>query len=249
MEALSHVEVADHPIIAMDDVVAYDAVTHEMELTREAFDRLVELQVPVSGTSFVVCVDGEPVYWGAFWTLLSSLAFDGVTIWQPLGSEHPTSVRLELGYPSAEAYDGDDPRSAHEVLRVLQEAGKMGLVSEARTCPLPHGMKGYELYSWQEEDEWHFTLISGTNRAKATAEIVAPIYIVSEDGWVQLHVVGLDEIKDVLGRLPTGESIYWLSAVTAGSGDVVFELPPQTILHEVVRHAATCGVDLRVANR
>jgi hypothetical protein len=28
---------------------------------------------------------------------------------------------------------------------------------------LPHSMKGYELYSWQADEQWHFTLITGTN--------------------------------------------------------------------------------------
>ncbi|MBN1153142.1 MAG: hypothetical protein JXA58_08020 [Dehalococcoidia bacterium] len=249
MEALSHVDIADEPIISMGDVVAYDEASHEMQLTQQAFDRLVKLEVPVSGTSFVVCVDSQPVYWGAFWTPISSQSFDGVTIWQPLGTRDPTMVQLQLGYPAAEAYEGQDPRNAPDVLCALQEAGKLQSVSEASTCPLPHGMKGYELYSWQEDNEWHFTLISGTNRNKAAAEIVAHINIVSEDGWVQLHVVGVEAIETTLSRLPPEESVYWLSALTAGNQDIVFSLPPQSVVDEVIEHAATCGLDLRVATR
>ena len=73
MGALSHIEIADEPLISMDDVVAYDAATHEITLTSKAFDRIASLEVPVSGTSFVVCVDRSPIYWGAFWTPLSSI--------------------------------------------------------------------------------------------------------------------------------------------------------------------------------
>ena len=249
MEALSHVEIAENPIVSMADVVSYDVATHEMVLSQGAFERIVELEVPVSGTSFVVCVDGQPVYRGAFWTPISSLSFDGVTICQPLDPMDPTSIQLQLGYPSAEAYEGEDPRNAPDVLCPLQEAGKLQSISEAHTCPLPHSMKGYELYSWQEEDDWHFTLISGTNRSKAIAEIVAPVYIVTHDGWVQLHVVGEEAIETTLSRLPPGESVYWLSPLTGGNQDIVVSLPPQSVVDAVMEYAATCGLDLRVANR
>jgi len=247
LAVLSHVEIADKPIIATDDIVAYDPDTHEMELTPEALERLVALEVPVSGTSFVVCVDGKPVYSGAFWVLYSSLLFDGITIFKPLDTEDPTPVQLQPGYPSAEFYEGEDPRSAPDVLRALDEAGKLKSISYASTCPLPHCMKGYELYSWQEDDEWHFTLISGTNRTKAATEIVAPVYTVSQDGWVQLHAAGVEVIETTLSRLPPGESVHWLSALSAGNDDIVFSLPPQSVVDTIVGHAATCGLDLRVA--
>jgi len=50
------------------------------------------------------------------------------------------------------------------------------LVSGIAACsttskePLPSSMKGYELYSWQEEGQWHFTLVTGTNRNKTLSE-------------------------------------------------------------------------------
>jgi len=246
MEALSHVEIADNPIVSMDDVVSYDQATHEMELTQQAYQRIVELEVPVSGTSFIVCVDGLPAYRGAFWTPVSSLSFDGVTIWKPLSPTDPTSIQLQLGYPSAEAYEGEDQRNAPGVLCALQEAGKLQSRSEASTCPLPHSMKGYELYSWQEDVNWHFTLVSGTNRSKTIAEIVAPVYTVTNDGWVQLHATGVEEIEAALNRLPADECVYWLSAPITGSDASSFSLPPQSMVDEIVRHAVACGLDLHV---
>jgi len=68
------------------------------------------------------------------------------------------------------------------------------LVSVLSTCqatsagPLPRSMKGYELYSWQEQGQWHFTLITGTNRNKQLEEIISDGNTVSEDGWVKIHV-------------------------------------------------------------
>ena len=51
---------------------------------------------------------------------------------------------------------------------------------------LPHSMKGYELYSWQVGDDWHFTLITGTNRLKTLEEITLGEDVVTPDGWESL---------------------------------------------------------------
>ena len=66
MEALSHVELADQSIIGINDVITYNEQTHELKLTQSAFERISQLEVPTNGKSFLVCVDKNPVYWGAF---------------------------------------------------------------------------------------------------------------------------------------------------------------------------------------
>ena len=125
MEALSHVEIADQPIISLTDIITYNAQTHELKLTADAFERISKLDVPVSGKSFVICVDKGPLYWGAFWTPISSLSFDGVTIWKPLNSHELKVITLELGYPSSSFYRGEDPRNNTEALKSLERAGKL----------------------------------------------------------------------------------------------------------------------------
>ena len=125
MEALSHVNIANQPIVSIHDIITYDAQSHEIVLTNEAFERISQLEVPVSGKSFLVCVDKEPVYWGAFWTLISSISFDGVTIWKPFGSWGPEVIALELGYPSPSFYGGEDPRNNSEVMKSLEQTGKL----------------------------------------------------------------------------------------------------------------------------
>ena len=122
MPALSHIDIAEQPVIALDDILSYDADTHEMTLTKEAFSRIATLEVPVSGKSFVVCVDSQPVYWGAFWTPVSSMPFNGVTIRKPFNSQGPKVIRLELGYPSPSFYEGEDPRNSAEVLDSLEQS-------------------------------------------------------------------------------------------------------------------------------
>jgi hypothetical protein len=73
----------------------------------------------------MVCVDKDPIYWGAFWTPISSMSFEGVTIWIPLGFQEPNVITLELGYPSSTFYAGEDPRNNPEILNSLSEAGKL----------------------------------------------------------------------------------------------------------------------------
>lgn len=125
MEALSHVGIAERPLISLADIVAYDAQTHEITLTETAFRRIFQLGVPVSGKSFMVCVDKNPVYWGAFWTPLSSISFDGITICKPLGEGDSPVITLELGYPSPSFYSGDDPRVNAEIIESLEKSGKL----------------------------------------------------------------------------------------------------------------------------
>ena len=125
MPALSHVDIAEQPIIAMSDIITYNSKTHEITLTTSAYERISKLEVPVRGKSFVVCVDRKLIYWGAFWTPVSSISFDGVTIMLPLSSQDAKVVKLELGYPSPSFYGGEDPRLNAEVMKSLEQAGKL----------------------------------------------------------------------------------------------------------------------------
>jgi hypothetical protein len=125
MKALSHVNLTDQPIISIKDIITYNAQTHEIKLTDEAFERIYQLDVSTGGKSFIVCVDKAPIYWGAFWTPISSISFDGVTIWKPYSSQGPTVITLQLGYPSSSFYGGEDPRSNPVVIESLEQAGKL----------------------------------------------------------------------------------------------------------------------------
>jgi len=125
MEALSHVDIAAEPVVSMQDIVSYDAQTHEIKLSDEGLEKIRTLDVPVSGKSFVVCVNKAAVYWGAFWVDVSSLSFNGITIMKPFGSQQETSIKIGLGYPSPSFYEGSDPRNNQEILQSLEQAGKL----------------------------------------------------------------------------------------------------------------------------
>ncbi len=112
------------PVISMEDIVSYTWEVHEIRLTEAAFAKVMALRVPVQGLPFVARVDGRQVYAGAFWTPLSSMAFNGVTILLPLGAQEPV-IRIELGYPGSDLFTGDDPRFNLRVRKALERAGKL----------------------------------------------------------------------------------------------------------------------------
>ena len=124
MPALSHVDVAESPFLSLPDIVSYEWNTHEIKLTASAMEKLSVIQVPTNGTSFVVCVDRQPLYWGAFWVGYSSLSFDGIIIMQPLPTEGDT-ITISKGYPSASFYRGEDPRNDARIMESLKQAGKL----------------------------------------------------------------------------------------------------------------------------
>jgi len=248
MPALSHVDLADKPVIALRDIVSYNAQTHELLLTESAFERICQLKVPVGGKCFLVCVDQEPVYWGAFWTPVSSISFDGVTIWQPFDAQQIPVVALELGYPSALFYGGEDPRNNVEVMQSLERAGKLvNKLSISEAGSLPHSMKGYELYSWPQSGEWHFTLITGTNRNKTLEEITSPEDYVSTVGWIKVHAIGMENMKVALGKLPQSEFVIWLAELREPTGQTSeIQLPPMEIISEIKAYADSLGIQMQI---
>ena len=123
-EQLAGLSVEETPFLSLDDILSYDKSSHEMTLTDDAAERLRALDVPVSGRPFVIRVAGKPIYAAAFWTPISSMGFDGVIIMQPLHPDQQT-VRLELGYPSATFYAGQDPRGDPRIMDALDRAGKL----------------------------------------------------------------------------------------------------------------------------
>ena len=251
MATLSHVDLTDQPAISSQDIITYNAQTHEMKLTDQAFERTCELEVPVEGRAFMVCVDKQPIYWRSFWTPISSISFDGVTIWQPYSSQDPAIITLQLGYPSSSFYGGEDPRNSAEVLRSLEQAGKLiDKLSTTSVEQLPRSLKGYELYSWEEEGQWHFALITGTNSIKTLEEITSEEDFISETGWVKIQVVGADAIKDVLGHLPEGESVFWCDELHIGQPtETDFQLPPEQITHAIEEYANLRGLDFAITMR
>lgn len=112
---------------------------------------------------------------------------------------------------------------------------------------LPHLLKGYELVSWKSDQEWNFTLISGTNRQKTFEELISPESFITEEGYVKITVTSVEDIMRVLERVPAGESIAWSGMSLTGqvpSGTIYFSYPPQEIMDELFMLANERGFDL-----
>ncbi len=127
MVDLDGLELQEEPIVFDDDIIAYSRETHEIELTAEAYERIQQLFTPpveVRGIPFVVRVDAERIYAGAFVTPVSSISFDGVVIGQPFDRDRRV-ITIGLSYPSPEAFTGEDPRSDPRILQSLDAAGKL----------------------------------------------------------------------------------------------------------------------------
>ncbi len=114
---------------------------------------------------------------------------------------------------------------------------------------LPKSVKGYELYSWQSGHDWNFTLITGTNRAKAFDEIIAPGNSIGGDGFVKFSVTGIAEIEKLVALLPANEQVFW-SGMDLGdqvpSGTVYLTFPPQNVIEELVKFCADHQVQLQL---
>jgi ABC-type glycerol-3-phosphate transport system substrate-binding protein len=122
--------------------------------------------------------------------------------------------------------------------------------SSAPTVPLPRSMKGYELYSWQNGGEWYFTLITGTNRNKSLEEITSEFNTESPDGWVDIHAVGIEEIKAILHRIPAGEFVIWAGGGFVQSPEAAtakLVLPTVDTVNEIKEYANQLGLDFTVS--
>ena len=75
-EALSDLQLAEEPLFDLDDIEYYDWGSHRFSISERAFIALrnvVKAHHSVSGIPFVVVVNQQPRYLGAFWFAYSSI--------------------------------------------------------------------------------------------------------------------------------------------------------------------------------
>ncbi len=92
-------------------------------------------------------------------------------------------------------------------------------------------LKGYELYSWQIEGDWYFTLVVGTNRLKTCDEVTSP----------EVRVQGIEALKRELNLVPSGEQVFWSTRHVPK-----MTLPPVEIIDEIGAYCEQIGVQLEV---
>lgn len=108
------------------------------------------------------------------------------------------------------------------------------------TLKVGHSMKGWELYSWQSENKWYYSVLVGTNRTKTTAEITSK----QTSATKLLIVTGTDSLKLLLNKFPQSESILWLGR-WPDNRDVV-QLPSQEVQDEIVSYGTQKGLTIHV---
>lgn len=105
-----------------------------------------------------------------------------------------------------------------------------GSSPEPSATPFPESMKGYELYSWQDGNQWKFSILVGTNREKTLDEIKSADVLLS----------GVDELKSTLEKIPAGQYVTWSTKET-------LSLPPEDILKQIEQTCKDQGLILNIA--
>jgi hypothetical protein len=135
-------------------------------------------------------------------------------------------------------------------IAILSGCNQSPLVEDTSLALFPSSLKGYELYSWQENGDWYFTLVTGTNRTKTSAEITSEEDILEDDGWLKITVMGVPELVKVLDRLPSSEQIFWLDGKRlAEVGETSkFVFPPGEVVDQVRQYSEGKGINLEVVH-
>jgi hypothetical protein len=105
----------------------------------------------------------------------------------------------------------------------------------------PHSMKGWELYSWSNGSEWHYSILVGTNRMKTCDEVMTNEAIVT----------GIGSLKTALAKFPYGEYIMWMDWWLEDCWDYDLgnlSLPSQGIVDEIKQYCTEHGLTLNVAD-
>lgn len=117
------------------------------------------------------------------------------------------------------------------------------------TLQLEGAVKGWELYSWLEEEKhcrhWKYALLQGTNRLKSYNAITKEAV---------LRVSGEEQLKLLLDKLPAGENILWPGRTwlsnTWGPGNIDYgdlELPPAAFTSAIKAYCLQRGLSLTLA--
>jgi len=92
------------------------------------------------------------------------------------------------------------------------------------------------MYSWQnEQGEWHFSLLGGTNRLKTKEEITGSPF-------------GVKEIKANLCHLSLQDQVVWMN-LSVDDGNPQLAFPPDSIMKEIQETAQDCDINLRVVKK
>lgn len=123
----SSIRLAESPLISETEIISYDLADHSMRLKPEALSRIPK--PPVSGTPFVVVVNGERVCLGVFTTCASSMSFAVPSIIvdrRTLVTNQPAdTLVVDRAYPSPSFGVGPVPRNDQRIKSTLSALHKL----------------------------------------------------------------------------------------------------------------------------
>lgn len=114
------------PLLELASVAYYSESSHRLGLDAWYSGEYMANSLPALGTDgvpFVVTVDGERIYLGAFFTSLSSDGFDGPVI--VVEDVEQTSFVIEPSYPGNGPVPEPDPRADPRLMELFSSAGKL----------------------------------------------------------------------------------------------------------------------------
>lgn len=103
------------------------------------------------------------------------------------------------------------------------------------TLSFSHSMKGWELYSWPNGNEWNYSVLKGTNRGKSYSEITTN----------KILVVGKSPLKTLLAKLPANEEIFWRGKGWLENTETV-SLPDENTISELQEFCSLKSLSLHI---
>jgi hypothetical protein len=110
------------------------------------------------------------------------------------------------------------------------------------TIKLEHSLKGWELYSWPNGDDWNYSLLVGTNVIKSYEKIVCHFLIVR----------GTDSLEMMLAKLPANEEITWIGKTCIDrryeNNSQGISFPGSNVINEIKRFSMQKELNLALCN-
>jgi hypothetical protein len=103
-------------------------------------------------------------------------------------------------------------------------------------------MKGWELYSWPNGNDWNYSILIGTNRLKSYEEVTTN----------QIIVFGKDSLKLLIDKFPENEQLFWIGREWLercwGSNYGDLSLPDENTINEIKEYCVQKKIVLGISN-
>lgn len=120
---INELALEDEPIITDQNIVSYIWNEHKITFVKDKklqkiLDEKVYMKAPTNGKPFVVVCNGERIYVGSFWTLLSSLSAPNCPT---IVSDFSDKDSFRISY----AYDKGDSRNDERIYKTFERLEKL----------------------------------------------------------------------------------------------------------------------------